>query len=224
MDITTTNFESYFNLKKSIRKQQLLKRIFDILFGSVSLFLLSPLFLVLMLIIKMKNFDYPVFFVHRRVGRGGQYFKCIKFRTMVPEAEKILEDWKISNPSLYKEFLGGFKLEHDPRVVRGIGTILRKTSLDELPQLINVIMGDMSLVGPRPIVKKEIEKYSGYFDSLITVRPGITGIWQVSGRSDVSYEERVMMDIEYVNSNTFLKDIGIIIRTLYIVIKKTGAY
>ena len=224
MDIMTTDYKLSVNTRETIKKKQLSKRFFDIVFGVVSIILISPVYLLIILIIKIWSPASPVFFSHWRVGQNGRYFKCLKFRTMVPDAEEILDNWKIDNPALYEEFQKGFKLEHDPRVVRVIGTILRKTSLDELPQLINVIKGDMSLVGPRPIVMAEIEKYSVYFDSLVTIRPGITGLWQVSGRSDVSYEERIMMDIEYVHNISLWRDIRIILRTLYIVFKKAGAY
>jgi len=224
MDIMRTNCDLSVRTIERIKKKQIFKRFFDIVFGVFSIILISPLYFLIMLIIKIWNPGSPVFFKHSRVGLDGRSFKCIKFRTMVPDAEEILDNWKKNKPDLYDEFQQGFKLEHDPRVTRVIGSILRRTSLDELPQLINVIKGDMSLVGPRPIVRGEIEKYSVYFDFLITVRPGITGLWQVSGRSDVSYEERVMMDIEYVNNMSFWKDILIIFRTLYIIFKKTGAY
>lgn len=208
-----------------INKQKLLqKRVFDIIFACILLVISSPVYISIMIIIKLTNLSSPVLFSHWRIGLDGEYFKCIKFRTMVPDAEDILEEWKTKQPDLYKEFIRGYKLEHDPRVVRFVGTILRKTSLDELPQLLNVLKGEMSLVGPRPIVHGEKEKYGVYYDSLVSVRPGITGLWQVSGRSDVSYEERIKMDIEYVHNISLLKDIKIILRTMFIVLKKTGAY
>ena len=162
-------------------------------------------------------------FLHARIGQYLKTFKMYKFRTMYADAEKRLEEMLSKDEKLKEEFYKNFKLKDDPRVTR-IGKFLRKTSLDELPQLWNVLIGDMSLVGPRPIVRDEIVKYGDYINDFYLVPPGITGVWQVSGRSDTTYEERVLMDSWYVHNWSVWIDIVYLLKTVLAVAKSKGAY
>lgn len=165
----------------------------------------------------------PVLFCQSRLGRGGREFKVYKFRTMVPNASEVLKDVLAQNPDLRAEWEACFKLKNDPRVTP-IGRFLRKTSLDELPQLWNIIKGDMSLVGPRPIEPFEIEKYGRFAKHYYAQRPGLTGLWQVSGRSDSSYERRVVLDAYYSKHRSLRMNLGIILKTVRVVLKGSGAY
>lgn len=165
----------------------------------------------------------PVVFAHKRLGRNGKHFPCYKFRSMVQNSQEVLEAYLYSNPEAQKEWNENFKLKNDPRITK-VGAFLRKTSLDELPQLWNVLVGDMSLVGPRPIIDAEVEKYGIYIDDFYMVRPGITGLWQVSGRSDTTYEERVQMDSWYVRNWSVWLDLIYLLRTVSIVLLRKGAY
>ncbi len=199
-------------------------RIFDVVFSLAVLVLLSPVFLVIGLLIKLNSPDGPVFFAHRRIGLNGEEFDCYKFRTMVPDADKKLRKLLDSNPEAKAEYERDFKLKDDPRIVPRIGDILRKTSLDELPQFYNVLIGDMSVVGPRPIVEAEKEKYGNFMNTLVSVKPGITGLWQVSGRNDTSYDTRVMLDVNYIYNKNILLDMKLIFKTVMVMLTKQGAY
>jgi len=201
---------------------RLAKRMFDIIVGTIFLALLAPLMLVLIILIKIDSKGKAIF-SHQRVGRNGKLFPCYKFRTMVANVAEVLEQHFQNNPAAREEWEREFKLKNDPRVTR-VGNFLRKTSLDELPQLINIILGQMSLVGPRPIVTKEIEKYQDYINDYYMVRPGLTGLWQVSGRNNVSYDTRVQMDSWYVRNWSFWLDITLLLKTVKVVLDKTGAY
>ncbi len=161
----------------------------------------------------------PIFFSHKRIGKDGKTIGVYKFRSMVSNSEEVFKNFTKEQK---EEFEKNFKLDDDPRITK-LGKFLRKTSLDELPQLLNIIKGDMSIVGPRPIVKAEVEKYGNCADKLFSVKPGLTGFWQANGRSDTSYEERVQMDMYYIDSRSFLLDIKIIFKTVISVIKKEGA-
>jgi lipopolysaccharide/colanic/teichoic acid biosynthesis glycosyltransferase len=197
--------------------ERILKRAID-LFGTVSLLcLLSPVLLVLVLLIWTRD-GLPIFYL-RRVCGSGPGFNAYKFRTMCREADEILQ----ADPELRKAFAKDFKLKSDPRVT-GLGEWLRKYSLDEVPQLINVLKGQMSLVGPRMITAEELGKYGQYQDLLLSVKPGLTGYWQIRGRQDVSYEERVNMDVYYLTHWTLGVDLKILINTPWKVIKGKGAY
>ena len=165
----------------------------------------------------------PVIFGHTRIGRGGKRFKCYKFRTMVTNAEQVLEQLFLEHPELRTEWILNHKLKDDPRITR-MGALLRKTSLDELPQIWNVVKGDMSLVGPRPIVEEEIFRYGRAFRHYIAVSPGITGLWQVMGRSDTTYRRRVALDRLYAMNSCIGMDLRILIRTISIVLLPKGAY
>lgn len=165
----------------------------------------------------------PIFFSQVRLGAGGRTFKVYKFRTMIVNAPAVLEKLLSERPDLRAEWERDFKLKDDPRVTR-VGAFLRKTSLDELPQLWNILIGDMSIVGPRPIAPAEIEKYGRFAKYYFAQRPGLTGLWQVSGRSDASYERRVVLDAFYSKNRSLSMDIGIIFKTVRVVLKGNGAY
>ena len=176
---------------------RLTKRMFDTLVASFLMILFSPLFLYLFL--QIKKDGGPAFFKQQRIGRKGQAFDCLKFRTMVVDAESRLQDLLNQNPALLEQWASDHKIKNDPRITP-LGAFLRRTSLDEIPQLLNVLKGEMSLVGPRPIVKAELEKYGDDVEYFLMVRPGMTGLWQVSGRSDMSYDKRVYLDTWYVKN------------------------
>lgn len=200
------------------------KRLFDILFSLSVLIVFSPVYLVIGLLIYL-NSPGPILYVQKRVGRNGRTFGCIKFRTMVVNADRVLLDMLNTCPISRAEYEDSFKLKDDPRITP-IGRWLRMTSLDEFPQFLNVLMGDMSVVGPRPLVKEELPKYGSAIDRVQTIRPGITGLWQVSGRNDIPYPRRVQIDLHYVKYHCFLLDLYIVIRTIGVVVfpKGNGAY
>ncbi len=205
-------------ISMSLKIYSLSKRIFDIVSSTLLLIILSPLFLILIVLVKLDSKG-PVFFGHKRIGYKGETISVYKFRSMVQNAEEVLRNF---TPEQKAEFEKNFKLDDDPRVTK-IGAFLRKTSLDELPQLINIIKGDMSVVGPRPIVQKEVAKYGKYADKLFSVKPGLTGFWQANGRSDTTYDERVQMDMYYIDNRSTLLDIRILFKTVIAVIRKEGA-
>lgn len=195
-----------------------LKRLADIVLSLMAIVLLSPIFIIVAIVIRFDSKG-KVIFGHERIGKDMNKFKIYKFRTMHENSEEIFNNFTEEQK---KEYYINFKLENDPRITR-IGEFLRKTSLDELPQLINIVKGDMSIVGPRPIVEKEIEKYGEYAEIVFSVMPGLTGYWQANGRSDTTYDERVKMDMYYIRNKSVLMDIKIIFKTFVSVIKKEGA-
>jgi|SRR5579862_3856911 len=197
--------------------EHLLKRAIDLAGSALLLCLLSPVFLVLALLVWISD-GRPIFYPRRVVGCGGE-FNAYKFRTMLRNADAILA----SDAQLHHAFTKNFKLKFDPRVTR-VGACLRKYSLDELPQLVNVLRGQMSLVGPRMITSRELSKYGQYQELLVRVKPGLTGYWQVRGRQDVSYEERVRMDVQYITHWSLGLDLMILFETPLKVIRGEGAY
>jgi exopolysaccharide production protein ExoY len=197
-------------------------RMIDIVLSISALIFLAPLMLLVALAVYIVD-PGPVLFGHRRLGKDGRTFRCWKFRSMVVDADARLQALLASDPQARAEWEADHKLRNDPRVTR-IGHFLRKSSLDELPQFFNVLMGDMSLVGPRPIVSDEVAKYGRYFAKYCQVRPGITGLWQISGRNDVSYRRRVAMDIAYVRSKSLALDMGILLLTVPRVVARRGSY
>jgi len=201
-----------------------LKRSGDVVFSAAVLGLGSPLFLFLAVLVKLSS-PGPVFYVQKRVGRGYRNFGCIKFRTMRPDADAVLAHVLERSPEMRAEFDRDFKLRNDPRITP-IGRFLRRSSLDELPQFLNVLRGEMSVVGPRPIVNKEIGRYGDYMDEVLAVRPGLTGLWQVSGRNNLSYPKRVRLDLAYARGRSFLIDLAIILRTFGVLLlpMDRGAY
>ena len=197
------------------------KRVFDIVASFLALVLLAPLFLIVAVAIKKDGG--PAFYSHRRVGRDGAMFSCFKFRSMYEDSEKRLETLLAHDTEAKKEWEEHYKLKNDPRITR-LGHFLRESSIDELPQLLNVLKGDMSLVGPRPVILKELEKYGEAKGTYLSVRPGLTGLWQVSGRNDLDYETRVALDVEYVESYAFRTDLIILVKTIRVVLEGRGAY
>lgn len=199
---------------------RIVKRIFDILISGISLILLSPLFLIIALLIKLDSKG-KVFYKHKRIGKNGEYIYLYKFRSMYSDSKERLEEM-LKDPAIKKEWEENFKLSNDPRITR-VGAFLRKASLDELPQLLNILNGDMSIVGPRPIVDDEILKYGNNKDKLLSVIPGLTGWWACNGRSCTSYDDRMKLELYYVDNKSIKLDIKIIIKTFISVIKRNGA-
>jgi undecaprenyl-phosphate galactose phosphotransferase len=197
------------------------KRIFDIVVSTLAIIALSPLIIAIVICAYLSS-GAPLF-KHRRVGKGGKFFNCIKFRTMVPDADRVLQNLLNTNREAKEEWLRDHKLRNDPRVTR-LGKFLRRTSLDELPQLWNVLRGEMSLVGPRPVVPDELRRYGNKVETFLSATPGITGLWQVSGRNDTDYRRRVALDVCYVRSRSLLLDVYILIKTLPAVFARSGAY
>ena len=203
---------------EKIRLYSVTKKSMDLILSFIGLILLIPVFLILAILVKLDSKG-PVFYAHTRKGKNRSDIKIYKFRTMYSNSDEIFESFSDEQK---EEYYKNFKLDKDPRVTK-VGDFLRRTSLDEIPQLINVLKGDLSLVGPRPIVEKEICKYGQYADKLFSVIPGITGYWQSHGRSDTSYEERIEMDMYYIDNRSILLDIKIMFKTVISVIKKEGA-
>ncbi|WP_320664023.1 sugar transferase [Prochlorococcus sp. MIT 1223] len=191
---------------------RIIKRIGDIIFSGSLLILGIPVFFLLAVLVKLSSRG-PVFYIQERVGRNYRKFGCIKFRTMYKDADTLLKNLLLSSPELKKEFESDFKLRKDPRITP-LGRFLRRSSLDELPQFLNVLKGEMSVVGPRPIVVEELEKYGLSMDEVISVRPGLTGLWQVSGRNNLSYTKRVKIDLFYARNRSFKLDLEIIFLTI----------
>lgn len=198
----------------------LYKRVFDLSASVLLIILLSP-FMVLIAFLIAIDGGSPIY-RQRRIGHGGSEFECLKFRSMILNSREVLEELLASDAEARAEWEATQKLRNDPRIT-GIGHFIRKTSLDELPQLFNVVKGEMSLVGPRPIVRDEIVRYGTKFRFYKSVRPGLTGLWQVSGRSDTSYDHRVDLDCRYVRDRTFVMDITILVKTVGVVLGRRGA-
>ena len=213
------------NIDSSLKKKKMnkivynvVKRVLDIVFSLLGMVILSPFFLLISIIIKL-NSKGPVFFVHSRIGEKGKPIGIYKFRTMVENAEELIKNF---TPEQKEEFERCYKLENDPRVTK-IGNFLRKTSLDELPQILNILKGELSIIGPRPIIQAELDKYGENKEKFLSVRPGLTGYWAANGRSDTTYEERMEMELYYVDNMSFMLDIKIFFKTILAVIKKEGA-
>lgn len=203
--------------------QHVLKRAIDII-GSLVFFLIFGWLYIAVWITVMITTGRPAIYKHARVGKAGKEFNCLKFRSMVLNSAEVLQRYLAENPAARTEWEKDFKLKDDPRITR-FGKILRKTSLDELPQFWNVLKGEMSLVGPRPVVRKELQKYYGKRSiAYASVRPGITGPWQVGGRSDLDYDQRVFLDAEYARNWTVRGDIKILIKTVSAVLSRRGSY
>ena len=197
------------------------KRLVDIV-GTVILGLVfSPL--IVTIVFLMRRDGNAVLYRHRRIGRGGQMFSCLKFRTMIPNADQVLRELLDKDPMLRAEWIRDHKLRNDPRVTH-LGRFLRRTSLDELPQLLNVLRGEMSLVGPRPVVREELLRYGRSVGTYLSTKPGITGLWQVTGRNNTDYRRRVAMDTYYVRNQNLLLDLYILAKTTGVVLGGKGAY
>ncbi|MCS6765699.1 MAG: undecaprenyl-phosphate galactose phosphotransferase WbaP [Candidatus Protistobacter heckmanni] len=225
--LDTTYFFSHDILLMRVRNKLarkghiLLKRAFDIVGASIGLLLLSPFFLAASLLIRRDGG--PAMFKHKRVGQNGEEFGCYKFRTMVPDAELALRQLLERDLEAAAQWARDRKLRNDPRVTP-LGRFLRRSSLDELPQLINVLWGEMSLVGPRPVVRAELERYGDDLQYYLEAKPGITGLWQVSGRNDLDYAQRVFLDTWYVRNWALWHDIVILLKTVKVVFRQYGAY
>ena len=209
------------NFKPKFKVYYIFKRMFDFVASLILLILLSPVFLIVTIMIKREDKG-PAFFSQNRIGKKGKSIKIYKFRSMVMNAETVLEDLMAKDENIRNEYLTNKKLENDPRITK-IGKFIRKTSIDELPQLINVLKGEMSLVGPRPYLFREKEDMGDAYKYIITCRPGITGYWQVSGRSDVTFEERVDLEKYYSKHVNLWMDVKILFKTVGVVLGKKGA-
>lgn len=221
--LSSHEMRSCFDEVKFNIKHRPAKRLFDIIFSLCVLIIGFPLFLVIAIAIKCSSSG-DVFYSHERVGRGGRLFKCYKFRTMHCDAEKRLSDLLNKNPKFRAEWESSFKLKNDPRIAP-FGNFLRRSSLDELPQFFNVLKGDLSVVGPRPVVHDEVVKHLGEKAAkILSFRPGITCIWQVSGRSDIVYPARVQLDEKYIDNYSLLLDLFLIAKTIPSMIFSKGAY
>ncbi len=197
-----------------------IKRTFDILLSLIVLIICLPFFLLIAILIKVDSKG-RVFYKHKRIGKNGKTIYIYKFRTMYKDADVRLKEL-LKNPKIRKEWEQNYKLDHDPRITR-VGNVLRKTSLDELPQLLNILNGSMSIVGPRPVIDGEIEKYGNNKDKFLSVTPGLTGWWACNGRSCTTYEDRMALELYYVDHRSILLDIKCIFKTVSAVIKKRGA-
>lgn len=222
MNGVSTDFqeEQVIEITKSKVIYNMIKRVFDIILSIISIILLSPLFIIIAILIKIDSKG-KVFYKHKRVGKNGEYIYLYKFRSMYSDSKERLEEM-LKDPKIRKEWEENYKLNQDPRITK-IGSILRKTSLDELPQLLNILNGDMSFVGPRPVIDDEIRKYEQNADKLLSVTPGLTGWWACNGRSCTSYEDRMKLELFYVDNRGILLDIKVLIKTFISVIKRNGA-
>lgn len=200
-----------------------IKRFIDIIGALIGVILLIPVTLLIYIAsIILKENDGPLFYNQKRIGKDGKYFKLYKFRSMCKDADDKLARYLAENEEIRKEFKETQKLQNDPRITK-LGNFLRKTSLDELPQMINILKGDMSFIGPRPIVDGEIDKYENNKEKFLSVKPGLTGYWQVNGRSTTTYEERMKLELYYVDNQSLWLDIMIFFKTFITVLKKEGA-
>ncbi len=219
-NIETTSLRTQSDVKTKISKKVYIKikRVIDVILASVALILLSPLFAIIAIAIKIDSKG-PVFFAHKRIGKNGKIIKLYKFRSMVINAEELIKSF---TPEQMKEYKENYKLTNDPRITK-VGKFLRKTSLDELPQLINIINGDLSIIGPRPVVADELEKYGVNKDKFLSVTPGLTGYWAANGRSNTTYEQRKEMELYYIDNLSLKMDIKVFFKTILSVVKKEGA-
>lgn len=216
--IIETQEKVHLGIKKKV--YHFTKRMFDIVVSGFCLIILLPIFLLICILIKLDSKG-KVFYKHKRIGKNGEYIYLYKFRSMYSDSKERLEEL-LKNPKIKEEWEENYKLENDPRVTK-VGNILRKTSLDELPQLLNILKGDMSLVGPRPVIDDEIEKYGLYKKKFLSVTPGLTGWWACNGRSCTSYEKRMELELYYVDHCSIWLDIKCILKTVIAVIKRDGA-
>lgn len=210
-------------VKKQNIAYRFTKRFVDIIGGIVGLIILIPMTIILFVVkIFMRENDGPIFYKQSRVGKNGKKFKVYKYRSMCVNADEKLKEYLEENEKARKEFKKYHKLKCDPRITK-VGKVLRATSLDEFPQLINVLKGDMSLVGPRPVTDEEVEAYGSLKRKFLSVKPGLTGYWQVNGRSNTEYDDRIKMELYYVDNASIMLDFKILLKTFVVVIKKDGA-
>lgn len=217
-DISNSTTKKYKEILTKKTPYRVIKRTMDVVLSTIGLIVLLPVFAIIALAIKIESKG-PVFFKHTRIGEKGKIIKIYKFRTMVQNAEELIKSF---TPEQMKEYKENYKLTNDPRITK-IGKVLRKTSLDELPQLLNIIKGELSIIGPRPVVQDELEKYGANAEKFLSVTPGLTGYWAANGRSCTSYEERIKMELYYVDNLSFKMDIKVFFKTIEAVIKREGA-
>ena len=206
----------------SLLIRKILKRLIDILGGIVGTFVLIPLTIGIAIVNLICKDNGPIFYSQYRMGKNGKLFKMYKYRSMVVGADEKLKKYLEENEEARKEYKKYKKLKHDPRVTK-VGEFIRKTSLDEFPQFINVLKGDMSLVGPRPYLEREKEDMNGYYKYITTFKPGLTGLWQISGRSDVDFATRIDLDMQYYYNHSLKGDIKILFKTAMKLVKREGA-
>ena len=206
------------NILKRQSPYRYIKRFMDVILATIALVVLSPIFLIIAIAIKIESKG-PVFFKHARIGKNGKIIKLYKFRSMVINAEELIKSF---TPEQMKEYKENYKLTNDPRITK-IGKFLRKTSLDELPQLLNIIKGDLSIIGPRPVVTDELKKYGANTEKFLSVTPGLTGYWAANGRSCTTYEQRMQMELYYIDNLSLKMDVKVFFKTIEAVIKKEGA-
>lgn len=195
-----------------------IKRAIDVALSLIALVVLSPIFLLIAICIKAESKG-PVFFIHKRIGKNGEKIGLYKFRSMVSNAEELIKQF---TPEQMKEYKENFKLENDPRITK-VGKFLRKTSLDELPQLLNILKGDLSIIGPRPVIEEELEKYEENKEKFLSVTPGLTGYWAANGRSCTTYEQRMIMELYYIDNMSWKMDVKVFFKTILSVVKRQGA-
>ncbi len=206
----------------NINAYSIAKRTIDILASLLGIIILCPIVLIVFVANKISKDDGPIFFMQKRIGEDGKLFRLYKFRTMIVNADKVLMKKLKEDKEFRDKYLNYRKVENDDRITK-IGNILRKTSLDEFPQFINVLKGEMSLVGPRPYLPREKKDMGEYYNYIIKCKPGITGLWQVSGRNKNTFDERLKLDLKYYNNKSFTYDIKILFKTVISVLKKEGA-
>lgn len=217
-DISKVSVKKYAEVIKDKTIYLKVKRIMDVILSTIGLIILLPVFLIIAIAIKIESKG-PVFFKHTRIGKNGKIIKIYKFRSMVQNAEDLIKRF---TPEQMKEYKENYKLINDPRITK-VGKFLRKTSLDELPQIINILKGELSIIGPRPVVQEELEKYGDNAAKFLSVTPGLTGYWAANGRSDTTYEQRMEMELFYVDNLSIKLDLKIFFKTILSVIKKEGA-
>lgn len=205
------------DLNLSLKIYLFLKKIFDIVVSLIGIVFSLPILLIIIVCIKLEDGG-PIFFLHKRVGKNGKTIYLYKFRSMVTNSQEMLENFTDEQK---KEFEKNFKLDDDPRITR-VGKIIRKLSVDELPQFLNILKGDMSFIGPRPVVESELSKFGNNVSLLLSVKPGLTGWWACNGRSDTTYEERVKLELYYVKHMSIILDLKCFFKTIYSVLKKEG--
>ena len=215
------------DLEKTIKEKKiitrLIKRMSDIFIGIIGIIILIPMTIVIYIVRKiLKEDDGPIFYEQLRIGKNGKHFRLYKYRTMIVGADEKLKQYLEENEEARKEFEENHKLQNDPRITK-LGKFLRKTSIDEVPQFINVLMGSMSLIGPRPYLLSEKEDMGIYYDKIIKCKPGITGLWQTSGRSQTTFEERLKIESYYADNNSIITDAKIFFKTIRVIFKKEGA-
>lgn len=217
-DISILDINKVNGISEKKKPYLYIKRGMDIIFSILGLIILSPVFLIIAIAIKIESKG-PVFFGHTRIGKNGKVIKIYKFRSMVQNAEELIKQF---TPEQMKEYKENYKLVDDPRITK-TGKFLRKTSLDELPQLLNILKGELSIIGPRPVVTEELKKYGENASKFLSVTPGLTGYWAANGRSCTSYEERMKMELYYVDNISFKTDFKIFLKTIVSVLKREGA-